>query len=151
MSDVVQETVRIVDIDGRLAGELAYPAGGEQAACLLVNPHPYMGGTMDNNLIGAMSEALAGAGFVTLRFNIAAYRAATAAIDVSAAMDAFGRRAPHRRTSFCARRAAWARWMRTEIACRCCGGYSFGAYASLAALHEESPIATVLISPTLHT
>ncbi len=143
MSDVVQETVRIVDIDGRLAGELAYPAGGEQAACLLVNPHPYMGGTMDNNLIGAMSEALAGAGFVTLRFNYRGVQGSDGRRSTCPPRWTRWQTGPHRRRAS----ARPVRVRRDGCAPRSPAaavvGYSFGAYASLAALHEESPIATV--------
>jgi hypothetical protein len=38
-------------------------------ALILFSPHPKLGGDMDNNVIKGIGEHLAGAGFVTFRFN----------------------------------------------------------------------------------
>ena len=67
--DIMQERVWI-DGPRRLAGELAYPMGDDPVgAALLVNPHPYMGGSMHNNVIAHLHAALATAALVTLRFD----------------------------------------------------------------------------------
>ena len=54
-----------------LEGVLTVPQGqtGPFPAAVLCHPHPLFGGTMDNNVIAAVVEALDGVGIATLRFN----------------------------------------------------------------------------------
>ena len=54
-----------------LEGVLTVPQGqtGPFPAAVLCHPHPLFGGTMDNNVIAAVAEALDGVGIATLRFN----------------------------------------------------------------------------------
>ena len=49
-------------IEGRLA------TGGERAV-VVTHPHPLYGGDMDNDVVTAITEAFAQAGYTTLRFN----------------------------------------------------------------------------------
>jgi alpha/beta superfamily hydrolase len=53
-----------------LEGKLSLPEG--EAACagvVVCHPHPLYGGTMDNNIVIAVSQALAQASIASLRFN----------------------------------------------------------------------------------
>lgn len=45
------------------------PPGPQGEAAVLCHPHPLFGGTMDNNVVTALAEALAEKGFGVLRFN----------------------------------------------------------------------------------
>lgn len=72
----VLEAVRFRSDGWFLYGELAYPGDSAPvAAALLVGPHPFLGGTMTNNVVRGLGEGLARRGFVTLRFD---YRGAGA-------------------------------------------------------------------------
>jgi hypothetical protein len=54
----------------RIEGVLAYKEEIRAASrILIVPPHPYLGGNMDNNVVLFLAQALALSGFVTLRFN----------------------------------------------------------------------------------
>jgi alpha/beta superfamily hydrolase len=53
-----------------LEGILATPQGaGPFPAVIVCHPHPLYGGSMDNNVINGLFEALAQASFVSLKFN----------------------------------------------------------------------------------
>ena len=54
-----------------LEGVLTVPQGrtGPFPAVVLCHPHPLFGGTMDNNIIAAVTGTLDGVGIATLRFN----------------------------------------------------------------------------------
>lgn len=67
--DILEERVRFAGDGGALSGVLAYPADGEPAGAVLVcPPHPNFAGTMENNVVRALSRAAAGR-YVTLRFD----------------------------------------------------------------------------------
>jgi len=66
---VTRETVALPGPRGILTGELAYGDQADRGAALLIGPHPYMGGTMDNNIISHLATSLAERGLVTMRFN----------------------------------------------------------------------------------
>lgn len=54
----------------RLEGRLTIPAQAEAAAgAVICHPHPLYGGSMDNNVVSAISGALAEAGIASLCFN----------------------------------------------------------------------------------
>jgi len=54
----------------RLEGVLAVPEGtGPFPAVVICHPHPLYGGSMDNNVVNGVFDALAGAAFVALKFN----------------------------------------------------------------------------------
>src|SRR6185295_8845408 len=63
-----ETTVTIAAGDVRLEGRLAVPAGATRGA-VVCHPHPQYGGTMDNNVVVAVTDALRAAGLATLRFN----------------------------------------------------------------------------------
>jgi len=54
-----------------LEGMIAYPDGGAEPcrAAVVCHPHPLYGGSMYNNVVDAVLEALHARGFVSLRFN----------------------------------------------------------------------------------
>jgi alpha/beta superfamily hydrolase len=53
-----------------LEGMIAYPDGpGPHRAAVVCHPHPLYGGSMYNNVVDAVLEALHARGFATLRFN----------------------------------------------------------------------------------
>ena len=53
---------------GQLEGELVSVTGSEVAA-VLCHPHPQMGGSMHDMVLGAVHESLNELGVTTLRFN----------------------------------------------------------------------------------
>lgn len=92
-ADVFVESVRFQTADGlTLAGELAYPAEDAVAGVAwIANPHPFMGGRIDNNVIRTLAAALPRAGWASLRFD---YRGVGNSeggghIDLAANMSAF--------------------------------------------------------------
>ena len=53
-----------------LEGMIAFPDGaGPHRAAVVCHPHPLYGGSMYNNVVDAVLEALHASGFATLRFN----------------------------------------------------------------------------------
>jgi uncharacterized protein len=78
----------------RLAGRLRTPAGGGTGrAAVLVHPDPRAGGTMDVWLLAAVSERLAEAGWVVLRFDVRGAGASAGDLEQAMAADAAGARA----------------------------------------------------------
>lgn len=68
--DLVEETVTIPAGPLDLGGVLAYPASGmPRSGVLVCPPHPHFAGTRDNNVVLAVARALAGSGFLSLRFD----------------------------------------------------------------------------------
>ncbi len=64
-----EESVRIeVDQQVSLAGGYT-PALRARGAALVLHPHPLYGGSMHNNVVEALVQAAAGAGWAALRFN----------------------------------------------------------------------------------
>lgn len=148
---ILQERVRFAGSLGRLAGELAYPWSQPQAAALIVNPHPYMGGHMDNNVVAALAAGLARAGLATLRFDYAGVGESSGpAVDLVAGMAEFwstGRSPMDRAMSEDV--ASAAKWLRANAPLPLVlVGYSFGAHAAQAALADHVA-AVVLVSPTV--
>ena len=64
----MEETIRIASGDVTLDGRLSAPAGVTSGA-VVCHPHPQYGGSMENDLVIALTEALGGAGFATVRFD----------------------------------------------------------------------------------
>jgi hypothetical protein len=64
----MEETIRIASGAISLDGRLSIPAGATSGA-VVCHPHPQYGGSMENDLVIALTEALGGAGFATLRFD----------------------------------------------------------------------------------
>ena len=65
-----EERVTFRSGDLTLEGMIAYPDGaGPHRAAVVCHPHPLYGGSMYNNVVDAVLEALHARGFATLRFN----------------------------------------------------------------------------------
>jgi alpha/beta superfamily hydrolase len=64
----MEETVRIPVGDIALDGRVAVPAGAT-AGAVVCHPHPQYGGSMENDLVVALTDALGAASFATLRFD----------------------------------------------------------------------------------
>jgi alpha/beta superfamily hydrolase len=65
-----EERVTFKSGDLTLEGMIAYPDGaGPHRAAAVCHPHPLYGGSMYNNVVDAVLEALHVRGFATLRFN----------------------------------------------------------------------------------
>jgi len=66
---VVTEPVRFPSGDLTLVGVVHRPQGLGLAGVAVCHPHPLFGGDMENNVVVALCQALAGGGMVALRFN----------------------------------------------------------------------------------
>ena len=121
-----------------LEGRWRPPSPSPGPAAAICHPHPQFGGSMDNNVVIAVAEALAAAGFGALRFNFrgvgqsrGAYGAMIGEVeDVKAAL-------------------AWLK-ARPEVAPGKAAlvGYSFGGLMALYAAAEwKDPAALALVSP----
>lgn len=65
-----EERVTFKSGDLTLEGMIAYPDGaGPHRAAVVCHPHPLYGGSMYNNVVDAVLEAMHARGFATLRFN----------------------------------------------------------------------------------
>jgi uncharacterized protein len=65
-----EESVNIPSGQLKLEGLMARPAGdGAVHGAVVCHPHPLYGGSMHNNVVEAILEALWKLGFATLRFN----------------------------------------------------------------------------------
>ncbi len=136
----------------RLSGELAY-MDPVCSAALLLNPHPFMGGTMNNPLIRCLARALPTSGTLTLRFD---YRGVGESegqsADIVDSMMRFwetGHAPDDPRLIDDARGAL--HWLAAQVTVPIVlVGYSFGAYVA-ACLSAEHPRPVSLIAPTLAT
>jgi alpha/beta superfamily hydrolase len=132
----MEETIRIASGAVTLDGRVSLPAGATSGA-VVCHPHPQYGGSMENDLVIALTEALRGAGFATLRFDFRGVGASGGAYD-----DGRGEVDDVR---------AAAALMRKRLAAArvVLGGYSFGSVMALRAGAAE-PSATagvVAIAP----
>jgi len=129
-----------------LSGELAYGDCEDRGAILLIGPHPYMGGTMDNNVLSVLAGVLAAAGFVTLRFN---YRALAGEL-IAESMLSFWTTGHAPQDMDLVEESRIARnWLRAQLdQAVSVIGYSFGAYAASEIIDDQTP-AAVLIAPTV--
>jgi alpha/beta superfamily hydrolase len=138
-----------------LRGELAYPFDDQpEFAALVVGPHPYMGGTMQNALVACISEELAFAGGVSLRFDFSAPGGTSGRrIDIAASMAEFWStgRAPEDPTRLRNAETAFCFLEALGVQPLVLIGYSFGAAAvwRLWMERREQVAAVALISPTL--
>jgi len=64
----METPVRIAVADFTLDGRLALPAGAT-AGAVICHPHPQYGGSMENDLVVTLTQALGAAGLATLRFD----------------------------------------------------------------------------------
>ncbi len=125
----------------RLEGMVSPPKGeGPFPVAVVAHPHPLFGGSMDNNVVYALRDALCGSGFLTLCFNfrgVGKSRGSYGEID-GEAQDL----------------VAACEFIRTDpeanpdrvIVC----GYSFGGLVVLSAIAKGlKPTALILVSPML--
>lgn len=150
---IAQELVSIpLEDGGSLAGELFYPdTGRPRAATLLCNPHPYMGGTMQNPIIAAVAEALAESGVLAMRFDYSGVGASSGApVNVAESMAAFWATGHAPLDALCVENArAAARYLERLSEHRVSlVGYSFGALVASEIASADTP-AIVFIAPTL--
>lgn len=145
-SDIVAESVTVPTTDNMLRGELAYPWDRAIAAALIAGPHPHMGGSMDNNLVAALAEALPHRGLATLRFDYSVRDT----IDLAASMAQFWATGHAPEDDHLINEAiAAAHWLKNTARLPWFAvGYSFGALAAMRTLQEQ-PAGLVLIAPTL--
>ena len=150
---LTRERVTIGGPAGMLSAELVYPSSDPAShLVVVVNPHPLMGGTMQNNVVLAVAEALPCDGFATLRFD---YRGVGDSdggrADVEAAMAQFWQTgtAPQDEglidDAVCVSRWA-ARHAPLPLVLI---GYSFGAYAAARVAAQVRAARLVLVAPTL--
>jgi len=155
VTEISREHVTLAGHDGVLAGELAYPGQGDPGfSALVLGPHPYMGGTMENPLVVALTEGLAQAGGAALRFDFGGSgRSQGRPIDVAKSMAAFWAtgRAPEDDARLADAEDALAWLAEVGPRPRFVVGYSFGAAAAWRlALRRRSEIdGLALLSPTL--
>ena len=121
---------------GQLEGELVAVPGSEVAA-VLCHPHPQMGGSMHDAVLGAVHEALAVQGVTTLRFN---YRG------VGASDGSYDNGQGETDDTLAA-----VRWLRenTDAKRILLAGYSFGGVMALRAAGESEPDAMLLVAPAV--
>lgn len=149
---ITQERIFLDGSRGRLSGELAYPDSSPKAAVLIVGPHPYMGGHMENNVVAALANALASADCAALRFDYAGVGESDGGpVDVAESLDAFWStgRAPEDPLMVEDARAAMA-WLTSQTGDRplFIVGYSFGAWAAAQVVMDDMA-GLILLSPTL--
>lgn len=142
---ITRETVTFPGPRGVLTGELAY-AEEDRGVVLVIGPHPYMGGTMDNNVVVALVETLASSGYVTLRFNYAALSNDTVATSM---LDFWTTGHTPQDIELSQEARAAERWLVEQFQTPPhLVGYSFGAEVASAVLSPQTP-SIVLIAPTV--
>ncbi len=151
IDDTLEERV-VIHGAARLEGLLTYPGDRTQCTCLLAPPHPFMGGTLDNNVLRQLARVLsAEAGGVCLRFNYRGVGASEGApVAVLAGMQQFWETgtAPHD-PLFLEDCAAARQWLEETAPLPLIGiGYSFGAH-SLVTSGLAGLAALILILPTV--
>jgi len=143
---ILRESVLIDGPTEHLVGELAYGDAATRGAVLLVGPHPFMGGTMDNNVIQHLGESLALAGYLTLRFN---YRAIDNGMAARSMLQFWATGHAPQDPGLVDDASATAAWMRGQLAQPVTlVGYSFGAHA-VAHISDQDTLGCVLIAPTV--
>lgn len=151
MSEVLQEIVRIDSSRGWLAGELAYAESDVTAAVLLINPHPLMGGRMDNRLVVRLAERLSRSGIACLRFDYGGVGESDGdPVDVAASMTQFWDTGTAPEDPLMVEDAKAAlEWLRQNVDRPIAViGYSFGAYAATRIV-DSAVASLILITPTI--
>lgn len=150
-TEILQERVQFAGSRSMLIGELAYPMTATTFSCLLVNPHPYMGGQMVNSLIRHLAAALAAQGAVTLRFDYSGVGdSAGNRVDTVTAMARFWETGTAPDDPRMVEDVGGALdWLiaQSDLPTAVIG-YSFGAHAAVASLSPQV-WALILISPTV--
>ncbi|MBI5865639.1 MAG: alpha/beta fold hydrolase [Planctomycetes bacterium] len=155
MTQILREETRVRTPHRTLHVELAYPADAEPAfAALVIGPHPYMGGTMQNVLVATIADEIAQAGGVSLRFDYGgAGRSEGAPVDVAASMAEFWRtgHAPEDAARADDADAAFRDLRSLGVRPVFIVGYSFGAFLAwrIGQRDGANVAGLVLVSPTL--
>jgi len=150
MPQVIRESV-FIDGPRRLTGELAYSLGRSRSLCLMVNPHPYMGGQMDNNVITRLTSVLSEAEITTLRFDYGGVGSSAGhPVNVNASMAEFWRTGQTPIDALLIEDAATCfAWLRRQAEIPIfVVGYSFGAHVA-SQLDLTDVCGVGLISPTI--
>jgi len=150
-AQMTRESVYIAGPRGRLAGELCYRDGKAKAAVLIANPHPLMGGAVNNNVVERLALDLPGHGYVTLRFDYGGVgKSGGEPVDVAENMRHFWETGTTDADPEMGEEARHvSSWMARQFDQPILGvGYSFGAYA-LASKVVDRLAALAVISPTL--
>lgn len=149
--EIFTESVRIRSGEDELAGELGYAMRKPLLACALFNPHPFMGGQMENNVIRELARSLATEQAITLRFDYSGVGGSSGSrTDVASAMLSFWEtgRAPQDPKMIADARAA-ATWLHSATQKpMVLIGYSFGSHVATQVVDDRT-IGLVLIAPTL--
>jgi alpha/beta superfamily hydrolase len=150
---LTRERVTINGPAGALVGELDYPASDPASyLAVIANPHPLMGGTMENNVVVALAESLPRDGCATLRFDYGGVGLSGGDLgDVEAAMAQFWQTgtAPQDEGLIDDLHAV-VRWARRNVLLPIVlVGYSFGAYAAARVAASADIARVVLVAPTL--
>lgn len=149
--EIFTESVRIRSGTDELAGELGYALRKPLLACALFNPHPFMGGQMENNVIRELARSLAAEQAITLRFDYSGVGGSSGSrTDVASAMLAFWEtgHAPQDPKMIADARAATG-WLHAAAQKpMVLIGYSFGSHVA-AQLVDDRTVGLVLIAPTL--
>ena len=154
LKQLTQEHIRIHSGRQPLQACLTYNASPRGIACI-AGPHPLMGGSMQNNVVRSLAEALPMAGVATLTFDYSGFGAeeeqTSSAVDDRLALIAefwSAGRTSHDKQMVNDVTTAWA-WARANVpGIGMLVGYSFGAYA-VHQIVDPGPDAVVLICPTL--
>lgn len=121
---------------GKLEGELNTVTGARVAA-VLCHPHPQMGGTMHDAVLGAVESALLSLEITSLKFN---YRG------VGASEGSYDNGRGETEDVFAA-----VHWLRenTDAERLILAGYSFGGVMALQAAEQTRPDALLLVAPAV--
>lgn len=149
--DLTRETIYIAGPRGRLAGELCYTDARPDAAVVIANPHPLMGGAINNNIVHYLALGLPHFGLPTLRFDYAGVgHSGGEPVDVAANMQQFwDNGTTPADPGMCDEARCATAWLGQQLGLPVMGaGYSFGAYALGSAAADQLD-AVAVISPTL--
>lgn len=145
------ERVMIDGPNGRLSAKLGYGEGLTRAACVLINPHPHMGGHIDNPLIRSLAKQLLSIPAATLRFEYSGVGDSEGdRVDVAQSMMTFWNTgAAPEDERFEADARVVTRWARDDLALPIVLiGYSFGAFVAHR-IADGPTLGRILICPTL--
>jgi alpha/beta superfamily hydrolase len=127
--------VTIASPEGSLEGRLDVGARRDGCALLLCHPHPQYGGSMDDDVLGTVADALVARSASMLRFNFRGVGASTGRYD--------GGRGEIEDVEAAARHLAALDPSRALWLC----GYSFGSWMAWSALRSLEPERVILIAP----
>ncbi len=156
VEEVAEERLAFPSGEVMLEGRLTYRADLRQprGLVLLLPPHPFLGGDMDNNVLLALNRHLALAGHLVCRFNYRGIGGSAPGLDLRAEQEAFwcDSTCPRYEAQIeqdCRAALAWARSIGQGTLPLLPVGYSFGCLPLLRLAAAARPAALVLISPPL--